>query len=150
MEKKASFEDHAVSNEDTSSGTVSPYNETKRGLAPRHVQLMAIGGSIGTGLFVGIGSYLNQAGPLSLVLGYLVWGVLFILPVNLSVGEMCAYLPIRGSIFELAARFVDPAFGFAMYASRSPLFSNRGSTNMKSSNITNVLNLGDGSTSTAA
>jgi amino acid transporter len=114
MEKKISAEDHPIPSEDASSGTVEPYGQTKRGLASRHVQLMAIGGSIGTGLFVGIGSYLRDAGPLSLFLGYLVWGVLFILPTNLSVGEMSAYLPIRGSIFELAARFIDPAFGFAM------------------------------------
>lgn len=114
MEKKAHVEDTSVPSEDASSDSVTPFRETKRGLAPRHVQLMAIGGSIGTGLFVGIGSYLQQAGPLSLFLGYLVWGIFFILPVNLSVGEMAAYLPIRGSIFELAARFIDPAFGFAM------------------------------------
>ncbi|KAI1047381.1 hypothetical protein LB505_012759 [Fusarium chuoi] len=38
----------------------------------------------------------------------------FILPCTLSVAEMCAYLPIRGSIFELAGRFVDPALGFSM------------------------------------
>lgn len=112
MEKKES----TISNtkEDTSHGDVLPYRQTQRGLASRHVQLMAIGGSIGTGLFVGIGSYLRDAGPLSLFLGYLVWGCLFILPVNLCVGEMAAYLPIRGSIFELAARFIDPAFGFAI------------------------------------
>lgn len=114
MEKKASAEEKPISNEDTSSGTILNFGQTQRGLASRHVQLMAIGGSIGTGLFVGIGSFLRDAGPLSVFLGYLVWGFLFILPVNLCVGEMCAYLPIRGSIFELAARYVDPAFGFAM------------------------------------
>lgn len=114
MEKKVSAEDHPISSEDSSSGIVLAHRQTKRGLASRHVQLMAIGGSIGTGLFVGIGSYLREAGPLSLFLGYLIWGFCFIWPVNLSVGEMCAYLPIRGSIFELAARFIDPAFGFAM------------------------------------
>ncbi|KAI1076652.1 proline permease [Whalleya microplaca] len=89
-------------------------NETKRGLSPRHVQLMAIGGSIGTGLWVGIGGVLSEAGPLSLILGYAFWGLLYVWPLNLCVAEMCAYLPIRGSIFELASRFVDPALGFAM------------------------------------
>ncbi|PWY67589.1 proline transporter [Aspergillus sclerotioniger CBS 115572] len=98
----------------TEDGTVLEIPQTKRGLSSRHVQLMAIGGSIGTGLFVGIGSYLRDAGPLSLFLGYLCYGILFIWPTNLCVGEMCAYLPIRGSIFELAARYIDPAFGFAM------------------------------------
>ncbi|KAG4258883.1 hypothetical protein FPRO03_13349 [Fusarium proliferatum] len=88
--------------------------QTKRGLSPRHVQLMAIAGSIGTALFVGIGGALSKAGPLSLSLGYLFWSMFFILPCTLSVAEMCAYLPIRGSIFELAGRFVDPALGFSM------------------------------------
>ncbi|EXJ87720.1 hypothetical protein A1O1_04645 [Capronia coronata CBS 617.96] len=90
------------------------FGQTKRGLSPRHVQLMAIGGSIGTGLFVGIGGSLSRAGPLSLVLGYLFWGILFVWPCNLCVAEMCAWLPVRGTIFELAGRYVDPALGFAM------------------------------------
>ncbi|KAI5917176.1 amino acid permease/ SLC12A domain-containing protein [Camillea tinctor] len=95
-------------------GTTDELNQTQRGLSPRHVQLMAIGGSIGTGLWVGIGSVLSNAGPLSLVLGYAFWGLLYVWPLNLCVAEMCAYLPIRGTIFELASRFVDPALGFAM------------------------------------
>ncbi|KAM0330599.1 hypothetical protein ACHAQA_003548 [Verticillium albo-atrum] len=90
------------------------YGETHRGLKPRHVHLMAIGGSIGVGLWVGIGSVLSKAGPLSLILGYAFWGCFFIWPLYLCVAEMCAYLPVRGSIFTLAARFVDPAVGFAM------------------------------------
>ena len=90
------------------------YRQTKRGLTPRHVQLMAIGGSIGTGLFVGIGGSLSRTGPLSLLLGYLFWGILFVWPCNLCVAEMCAWLPVRGTIFELAGRYVDPALGFAM------------------------------------
>ncbi|EJT68558.1 hypothetical protein GGTG_13871 [Gaeumannomyces tritici R3-111a-1] len=63
---------------------------------------------------IGIGGVLTKAGPLSLALGYTFWGLLYIWPLNLCVAEMCAYLPIRGSIFELASRFVDPALGFAM------------------------------------
>lgn len=39
---------------------------------------------------------------------------MFVWPLNLCVAEMCAYLPTKGSIFELAARFFDPALGFAM------------------------------------
>lgn len=79
-----------------------------------HVQLMAIGGSIGTALFVGIGGSLKNAGPLSVLLGYLFWGLLFIWPSYLLVAEMLAWLPIRGTIFELGGRYVDPALGFAM------------------------------------
>jgi amino acid transporter len=88
--------------------------ETRRGLTPRHVQLMAIGGSIGTGLFVGIGGSLSRAGPLSLLLGYLFWGLCFVWPTNLCLGEMSAYLPVKGTVFELASRYVDPALSFAM------------------------------------
>jgi yeast amino acid transporter len=87
---------------------------TKRGLKSRHVQLMAIGGSIGTALFVGIGNSLSRAGPLSLLLGYIFWGLGFIWPCNLYTAEMVAYLPIKGQIFELASRYVDPAVGFAL------------------------------------
>ncbi|KAH6695092.1 proline-specific permease [Plectosphaerella plurivora] len=90
------------------------FGRTQRGLSPRHVHLMAIGGSIGVGLWVGIGSVLSRAGPLSLILGYTFWGIFFIWPLYLCVAEMCAFLPIRGSIFELAARFVSPAIGFSM------------------------------------
>lgn len=99
---------------DGSDGMAAKYGETHRGLKPRHVHLMAIGGSIGVGLWVGIGSVLSKAGPLSLILGYAFWGCFFIWPLYLCVAEMCAYLPVRGSIFTLAARFVDPAVGFAM------------------------------------
>lgn len=122
LESKAT--DPPVTTSDTAHGTLidtdvsddllAKYGQTKRGLSPRHVQLMAIGGSIGTGLFVGIGGVLSKAGPLSLFIGYLIWGIFFIWPTNLCVAEMCAYLPVRGSIFELATRFVDPALGFAM------------------------------------
>jgi yeast amino acid transporter len=90
------------------------YGLTKRGLSGRHVQLMALAGSIGTGLFVGIGSSLRSSGPLSVVLAYIVYCIFFIFPCNLAVGEMATYLPIRGSIFEFAKRYVDPAFGFAL------------------------------------
>ncbi|RDW82626.1 hypothetical protein BP6252_03738 [Coleophoma cylindrospora] len=88
--------------------------QTKRGLAGRHVQLMAVGGSIGTGLFVGIGSSLSSSGPLSVVLAYICYCAAFIFHCNMAVAEMAAYLPIRGSVYEFASRYVDPAFGFAV------------------------------------
>lgn len=111
-EKARSGEIYDVPN--ATAGTWAQYGQTKRGLSPRHVQLMAIGGSIGTGLFVGIGGALVRAGPLSLVLGYIFYGLLFIWPCNLCVAEICAWLPVRGTIYELASRYVDPALGFAM------------------------------------
>ena len=88
--------------------------ETKRGLSPRHLQLMTIAGGIGVGLFVGNGSVLRSAGPINVILGYLFYGCIFMWPLSLMVAEMVAWLPIRGSIYELASHFVDPALGFAM------------------------------------
>lgn len=88
--------------------------QTKRGLSPRQAQLMAIGSGIGTGLFVGIGGVLSRAGPLNLLLGYMTYALLFTWPLTLCVGEMLAYLPVKGCIYELAGRYVDPAFGFAL------------------------------------
>lgn len=52
---------------DIGQGGNEGYGETQRGLKPRHVQLMAIGGSIGVGMWVGIGSVLMRAGPVCLV-----------------------------------------------------------------------------------
>ncbi|KAI3573524.1 amino acid permease/ SLC12A domain-containing protein [Fusarium oxysporum f. sp. albedinis] len=76
--------------------------------------LEAISGSIGVGFFVGIGGVLPKAGPLSVFLGYLTWGLFYVWPLDLCVPDMMAYLRVSGSIFELASRYVDPALGFAM------------------------------------
>lgn len=95
-------------------GHVDTVPAVKRKLSARHVQLMAVAGAIGIGLFVGIGGVLARAGPISLTLGYMFYGLCFIWPLTLHVGEMCAWLPIRGSLFGLATRLVDPALGFAM------------------------------------
>ncbi|KAL1588603.1 hypothetical protein WHR41_02739 [Cladosporium halotolerans] len=95
-------------------GNVASVSAVKRKLSARHVQLMAVAGAIGIGLFVGIGGVLAKAGPIALTLGYMFYGLCFIWPLTLHVGEMCAWLPIRGSLFGLATRLVDPALGFAM------------------------------------
>ncbi|KAL2421601.1 putative proline-specific permease put4 [Exophiala dermatitidis] len=89
------------------------FGHTKRGLTSRHVQLMAIGGSVGTGLFVGIGGALSKGGPLSILLAFTIYPILFMFPANMCVAELTTFLPVRHGIFEMANRFVDPAFGFA-------------------------------------
>ncbi|KAL3418543.1 amino acid permease [Phlyctema vagabunda] len=108
------FASSPASDDAESLGAAPKVFTTKRGLAGRHVQLMSIGGSIGTGLFVGIGSSLRSSGPLSVVLAYIVYCTTFIFHANMAVGEMAAYLPIRGSVFEFASRYVDPALGFGL------------------------------------
>nr|RBQ95950.1 hypothetical protein FVER53263_08503 [Fusarium verticillioides] len=93
---------------------ITTIQQTRRGLSPRHVQLMTIAGGIDVDLFVGVGGVLSKAGPLPLIIRYLIYGLGFIWPTMLNIAEMAAWLPIRGSIYELASLFVDPALGFAM------------------------------------
>ncbi|KAI8891805.1 amino acid permease/ SLC12A domain-containing protein, partial [Globomyces pollinis-pini] len=75
----------------------------KRKLQGRHIQMIAIGGTIGTGLFIGSGSTLAAIGPLGLVVTYMLAG-LVVFCVVMSLGEMATYLPITGSFNEYAAR----------------------------------------------
>ncbi|MCJ1254926.1 hypothetical protein MMC24_002742 [Lignoscripta atroalba] len=94
-------------------GTAEEYGYVSRGLKSRHIQFIALGGTIGTGLFLGIGRALTQAGPLSLLLGYTFTGVA-IFAMMQSLGEMATWLPLPGAIPQFCARYVDPAMGFAV------------------------------------
>ena len=55
--------------------TAEKYGYVSRGLKSRHIQFIALGGTIGTGLFLGIGRAFTQAGPLSILLGYTFTGI---------------------------------------------------------------------------
>ncbi|KAF2674676.1 amino acid permease [Microthyrium microscopicum] len=79
----------------------------------RHLQMIAIGGSIGSGLFVGSGGALSKGGPASLVLGFAIIGVL-LFNVVYALGEMAVLFPVAGSFYTYSVRFIDPAWGFAM------------------------------------
>ncbi|KAF4974530.1 hypothetical protein FZEAL_8581 [Fusarium zealandicum] len=85
----------------------------ERGLSSRHLQFIAIGGTIGTGLFLGTGGALFKAGPVALLIAFLFMGSV-VYSVMVSLGEMAAYIPIAGSFTAYATRFIDPAVGFAM------------------------------------
>lgn len=85
----------------------------QRKLKARHLQMIALGGTIATGLFLGSGSALARAGPVGALLGYIFIGTV-VYSVMVSLGEMATYLPIPGSFTIYAARFVDPALGFAV------------------------------------
>ncbi|KZF19671.1 hypothetical protein L228DRAFT_270993 [Xylona heveae TC161] len=88
-------------------------NGLHRSLKPRHLQMIAIGGVIGTGLFLGTGGDLQHGGPAGLLLGYAVMAsVLF--SVMVALGEMVSWFPIPGGQFALAGRFMSPELGFAM------------------------------------
>ncbi|KFZ00222.1 hypothetical protein V500_01147 [Pseudogymnoascus sp. VKM F-4518 (FW-2643)] len=84
-----------------------------RKLKGRHLQMIAIGGSIGTGLFVASGRSLNAGGPASLLISFLLTGVMLYCTVH-ALGEMAVLYPVSGSFSAYSSRFLDPAWGFAM------------------------------------
>lgn len=84
-----------------------------RQLKPRHIAMIAIGGSIGSGIFVASGTAIHTAGPGGAILAYLLIGVMVYFLMT-SLGEMSTLIPVTGSFCDYASRFVDPAFGFAM------------------------------------
>ncbi|KAL6796479.1 amino acid permease domain-containing protein [Trichoderma camerunense] len=84
-----------------------------RDLKGRHLQMIAIGGSVGTGLFVASGVALYQSGPASLLLGYLVTGAIQFCTMQ-SMGELVTAFPVAGSFSAFSSRFLDPSWGFAM------------------------------------
>lgn len=88
-------------------------NKLKRDLKARHLTMIAIGGSIGTGLFVASGATVAQAGPGGALLSYAIIGVMVYFLMT-SLGELAAYLPVSGTFATYGARYVDEAFGFAI------------------------------------
>ena len=88
-------------------------NNMKRGLNSRHISMIAIGGAIGTGLFVATGSVVAQAGPGGAILAYLLIGIMLLLLMS-SIGELATFYPVSGSFSSYATRFVDPSLGFTM------------------------------------
>lgn len=88
-------------------------NNVKRALKTRHLSMIALGGSIGTGLFVASGSAISTAGPGGALVAYIGIGLMVYFLMT-SLGEMATYLPVTGSFATYSRRFVDPALGFAM------------------------------------
>lgn len=90
-----------------------PTTRLHRGLKARQVTMIAIGGAIGTGLIIGTGSALASAGPGSILISYSIVGFIVYL-VMCALGEMAAWLPLESGFTGYAARFCDPALGFAV------------------------------------
>lgn len=85
----------------------------KRVLKARHLSMIAIGGSIGTGLFVASGATIAQAGPGGALLSYLFIGIMVYFLMT-SLGELAAYMPTSGSFSTYGAKYVEEGFGFAL------------------------------------
>ncbi|KAF5097476.1 hypothetical protein DV451_003822 [Geotrichum candidum] len=84
--------------------------QVKRGLKQRHVSMIALGGTIGTGLFIGTGSAIGSAGPAGSFISYCFFATVVYSLAN-SIGEMATYIPITGSFTVFCSRFVSPALG---------------------------------------
>jgi aromatic amino acid transport protein AroP len=83
----------------------------KRGLQNRHIQLIALGGAIGTGLFLGIGPAAVLAGP-SVILGYALAGIIAFFIMR-QLGEMVVQEPVSGSFSHFAYKYWGGFAGFA-------------------------------------
>lgn len=88
-------------------------SQLQRGLKSRHIQFLALGGAIGTGLFVGSGGILAIVGPAPLWLAYL--SMMFVVWVVMNIiAEMTTYLPLRGiTLPYFTNRYVDGSLAFA-------------------------------------
>ncbi|CEP60001.1 amino acid permease LALA0_S01e00760g [Lachancea lanzarotensis] len=84
----------------------------QRSLQPRHVSMIALGGTIGTGLFIGIATPLQNAGPVGALIAYIFMGTLAY-SVTQSLGEMATFIPVTSSFTVFTRRFISPAFGAA-------------------------------------
>ncbi|KAH9884943.1 amino acid permease/ SLC12A domain-containing protein [Cubamyces lactineus] len=94
-------------------GNASEQNETKRAMKSRHLTMIAIGGTIGTGIFLSAGSAIATAGPASALFSYFIVGI-FCYAVVISLGEMAAYIPVSGTFAVFGTRFFSPALGFTL------------------------------------
>lgn len=98
--------------------TDSPYADAiaaplHRRLKSRHLQMIAIGGIIGPGLFVGSGNALHLAGPAGILISFSLVGIIVFFVMQ-SLGEMATLIPVTGSFTEYASRFFDDSLSFAL------------------------------------
>jgi len=92
-------------------GSVDSADQLQRHLGNRQLQLIAIGGSIGTATFVSIGNGLIKGGPGSLFLAYTIYSCMLGL-VNNCQAEMSSHMPVTGGFIRMAGRWVDESLGF--------------------------------------
>ncbi|GME99353.1 unnamed protein product [Ambrosiozyma monospora] len=92
---------------------LASHSQLKRRLYGRHLQMIAIGGSIGSGLFVGSGVALRDGGPASVLIAWVLSGAMMYCTVQ-ALGELTVTYPVSGAFVQYSSRFISPAWGFAM------------------------------------
>ncbi|KAF1929578.1 amino-acid permease inda1 [Didymella exigua CBS 183.55] len=90
-----------------------PLTVLDKSMKTRHLHMIAIGGSIGAGFFVGSGAALAKGGPASLFLDFSIMGIM-IFNVVYALGELAVMYPVSGGFYTYSTRFIDPSWGFAM------------------------------------
>ena len=85
--------------------------QLKRHLGNRQIQLIAVGGSVGTALFISIGNGLIYGGAGSLLIAYIGFSCVIGL-VNNAMAEMAVFMPVGGGFIRMAGKWVDGAWGF--------------------------------------
>ncbi|ETS64220.1 hypothetical protein PaG_01460 [Moesziomyces aphidis] len=118
--KDAESELSKVGSHTTTTSTHPPIDDAalqqvrlRRALSERTIQMIALAGTIGTGLFLGSGKALATSGPLSILLSYSIVGVVVYLTM-VAMGEMSTLVPASGAFGVFSTRFVDEAFGFSV------------------------------------
>ncbi|KAK2628263.1 hypothetical protein QTJ16_002909 [Diplocarpon rosae] len=102
-----------VYDEDVGNISLDKPDGLHRNLSGRQIQMITIGGSIGTALFVSIGSGLVQAGPGSLLIAFALYSCWLAL-VNNCMAEMTVFMPVSGGFVRMGSMWVDEAFGFML------------------------------------
>ena len=92
--------------------TTEVKRQVKRGLASRHVTMLALGGTIGSGLFIGTSTPLHEAGPVNALIAYFFFGILMF-SVTQSLGEMATHTPVTGSFCVFNTRYISKSIGMA-------------------------------------
>lgn len=87
--------------------------QLQRKLGARHLNMIAIGGSIGTGLFLASGATIANAGPGGALLAYALIGVMIYFLMT-SLGELATHNPTSGAFFTYGTKYVEGSFGFAL------------------------------------
>jgi len=87
--------------------------ELQRSLSVRHLNFIAIGGTVGTGFFLGSGTALERSGPAGALIAYVFIGTM-LWSIMVSLAEMATFIPTAGAFSKYATRFLDPSLGFAV------------------------------------